>query len=77
MKDMKNQVQAKELNLYDVYDEYDKDKSYLLGLQEIVLFCKNMKIPVNQAETQVLDAGLRKLYGRSEIKKAEFAKIIN
>lgn len=40
--DIKNVVQTKELNLYDLFDEYDRDKSYLLGTQEIALFCQNL-----------------------------------
>lgn len=77
MLEIKEKAQNNGMGADEIFTQYDVDRSFLLSYKEISQLCSDLKIELDKAEIQLIDTGLKKMYGRADIKKAELANILN
>lgn len=61
-----------------IFEKYDKDKSYIIGAAEIHKMVKDtMNIIIKPHELKIIPNAMKELTGRTGVKKAEFALLMN
>lgn len=71
-------MERKNLRAPDIYDKYDQNRNQMLSANELAEACKEMlRFDMGKDEIKTLHEFFKAKFKRAEIKKAEFAELLN